>query len=220
MEVIPAILPKTKEELDAQLKALSPFFSSFHIDIADGEFVPNKTADIKDLISTIQQYNHIAIDFHLMVFDYNREFPKIRSIGQLAPVKHVIVHFKLFPEKEIFEEGNYPFVVGVALNPDEEVKTLATNYELKTIPFVQIMSVNPGFQGSSFIKETLNKVEQLRLLDYRNKIFLDGGINEKTIPLILSEQYHPDILCVGSYLTRTENISERVTRLQTLLKTP
>ena len=72
------------------------------------------------------------------------------------------------------------------------------------------MSVNPGKQGSPFIPETLKKIEQLRLLGYRSKIFLDGGVNDQTLPLILNQKYLPDVLCPGSFLTRAKDLEKNI----------
>jgi pentose-5-phosphate-3-epimerase len=82
------------------------------------------------------------------------------------------------------------------------------------------MSVNPGRQGQPFLLETLKKIEQLRLLGYRNKIFLDGGINEKTIPEILAQKFLPDVLCPGSFLTKADekDLSKRVDYLFNIIK--
>jgi ribulose-phosphate 3-epimerase len=47
------------------------------------------------------------------------------------------------------------------------------------------MSVNPGFGGQTFIKNSLDKVRTLRQLIQRKKlktlIEIDGGVNQKTI---------------------------------------
>ncbi|MDO9028676.1 MAG: hypothetical protein Q7U68_07475, partial [Candidatus Roizmanbacteria bacterium] len=64
--------------------------------------------------------------------------------------------------------------------------------------------------------ETLTKVERLRQLGYRKEIFLDGAINKKTIPIILSKKYQPDFICPGSYLTKTKTLEENVKYLLTL----
>ena len=77
------------------------------------------------------------------------------------------------------------------------------NYELRTMNCIQIMSVNPGFQGSKFLPETLKKIRALRQLDYGSDIYLDGGINERTIPIIKSQKDPPDFLCIGSFLTKS-----------------
>ena len=67
--------------------------------------------------------------------------------------------------------------------------------KLKNIPFLQIMSIIPGAQGKPFIPETLNKIEQLRLLSYRKEIFLDGLVNDQTMTTINSLKFKLDVVC-------------------------
>ena len=57
-------------------------------------------------------------------------------------------------------------------------------------------------EGKPFILEALNKIEQLRQLNYRKKIFLDGAVNDKTLPYINSLKYKPDYICPGSFLAK------------------
>ena len=53
----------------------------------------------------------------------------------------------------------------------------------------------------------LKKINVLRKLGYAGEILIDGGINDQTISQIDKNQKKPDILCVGSYLTK-EKIGE------------
>lgn len=74
------------------------------------------------------------------------------------------------------------------------------------------MSVIPGAQGKPFIEYTVNKVEQLRVLGYRSNIFLDGAVNNKTLPIINSYKFKPDFICPGSFLAKAkeEELPKRV----------
>ena len=72
---------------------------------------------------------------------------------------------------------------GVVLNPSTPVQTL--EWIIEDVDYVLIMSVNPGFGGQTFIKNSLDKVLKLRQLIQRKNlktlIEIDGGVNEKTI---------------------------------------
>ena len=74
---------------------------------------------------------------------------------------------------------SYNKKVGVSLNPETSVEKALT--VLNLIDLVLIMSVNPGFGGQKFIKETLEKVKILKKeIDSKNlktQIEIDGGIN-------------------------------------------
>ena len=72
------------------------------------------------------------------------------------------------------------------------------------------MSVTPGVQGNPFLPNTLKKIEQLRILGYRFKIFLDGAVNDKTLPFINEQKFKPDVICPGSYLTKTDQLQSHV----------
>ena len=49
MDIYPSILETTIEDFVAQYNRVSPFFDHFQIDIADGQFVANRTIQIEDI---------------------------------------------------------------------------------------------------------------------------------------------------------------------------
>lgn len=72
---------------------------------------------------------------------------------------------------------------GVVLNPATPVEALSEVLDL--VHHVLVMSINPGFGGQQFIRNSLNKMKQLarireeRGLDFR--IEVDGGVALDTI---------------------------------------
>jgi len=222
MIVFPSILEKTPEALWSQVEKLSRYYSHFQIDIADGIFVPNKTLQIDEILQSIQSSNHPIVrqstfEFHLMVKDYHKEIEKLQKLRNYLSIETILIHSSLSPKYSILNTKYSQFSFGLVLNPEDSVQTIKTKYNLQEIPLIQIMSVNPGAQGNPFIPESLKKIEQFRMANYRNKISLDGAVNDITIPLIISQKYLPDVLCPGSYLTKAENLEERVTYLQKLV---
>lgn len=208
MKVIPALLVKTSEELTQQIDKLVLYFQHFQIDIADGKFVPEKTITLED-ISSLSIQSSLSFDFDLLVGDVTAALNEIDKLSQKIAVKTIFIHnldsFNLQPN------------AGIAIDPQISVDTIKQKFDLNSIPVIQVMSVVPGAQGRAFIPETLNKIEQLRKTGYRNKIYLDGGINNETLPTILEKEYRPDVLCIGSYLTHAENIEERVKQLNAFI---
>jgi ribulose-phosphate 3-epimerase len=71
------------------------------------------------------------------------------------------------------------------------------------------MSVVPGKGGQSFIKSTLNKMENIvQMTKDRNiTIGVDGGVNLDTISKVYDAGI--DITIVGSALFKSDNISQR-----------
>ena len=98
MQTIPSILENDADNLIKQINKLSPYFSRFQIDIADGIFVPNKTVQIEEIEKTIHQFNNEAMkqyvfDFHLMVKDYEKEIKKIEKLKGIINIKYIFIHF-------------------------------------------------------------------------------------------------------------------------------
>ncbi|MCX7880962.1 MAG: hypothetical protein N2482_00395 [Patescibacteria group bacterium] len=213
MKIVPALLEKTPVSFFLTINQLLPYFSYFQIDITDGQCVPNKTLSLKEILPILFKINtqkKLIFDLHLMVVNWKKELNQLKkmSLPKNIFLNNVFVHSPFFPlleKKQIVD-----LQLGMVINPQDNIETIGKKYDLKKIKIIQIMSVEPGFQGSPFLPETLKKIEQLRLASYRSKIYLDGGINEKTLPQILSLKYQPDFLCIGSFLTKTELIKERV----------
>lgn len=211
MKVVPALLNKSTDEFSDQLTRLKKYHSHFQIDIADGIFVPNITIQINDLTSIFQSppaIESLTFDFHLMVKDYEKEVKKLEKLAPTIKIKTILIHAGVFPNYKILTATYPQFSFGIVLNPEDPVETIKTNNYFKFINDVQIMTVNPGFQGSPFIPEAVNKVEQIRAINYETKIYIDGAVNKETIPLILSHKETPDFLCIGSYLTKALNLEE------------
>ena len=188
MLIYPSILEKNTDDLLKRLKALLPFFSYFQIDITDGKFVPNKTVQIEEIATTIERWNNGTIkqktfEFHLMVDDYVSEIEKLNLITNVVKIKCVLIHIKVLPAVP------YP---------------LSSNFQwdsIKQFDTVQLMTVHPGQQGSPFVPEVLNKIEELHKLGFGGKIILDGAMNDKTLAFVMKQKYLPDAICPGSYFS-------------------
>jgi len=213
MQICPSMPEPTMDALAATINRLSPFYNYFQIDIGDGIYVDNRTVQIEEIMKNFNifnKYQSLNFDFHLMVSDFKKDIAKLNQLKKLIKIKNIFIHYsaiKDFAEK-ISKLSSIP--IGLTLNPEDQVDDLTSHYNLKQIPSIQIMSVVPGVQGNPFLQDTLKKIEQLRVLGYRNKIFLDGAVNDKTLPIINKLKFKPDIICPGSYLTKTKTLKKNV----------
>lgn len=219
MQIVPAILEKTEQYFFTQISKLSPYFNTFQIDIADGEFVTNRTVQIEEIISARKQWNNdsmmqLMFDFHLMVNDYEKEIKKLIVLKNITSVTKVLIHYSLSPNLQMLSQKYPQFLFGLVLNAQDSVESFTKRYPDTNLPLIQIMTIDIGYQGLPFKPEVLQKIEQLRNLGYRSKIFIDGSVNDKTLPIILSQKYKPDILVVGSFLIRAENLKQQVEYLK------
>ena len=203
MSVVPALLEQDREVQTKELLNISRFFTRFQIDIADNTLVPNKTTQIDDL-SQSSFFNLVAeatFDFHLMVSRPEKHIEDILSLPKQR-IGIVLIHLSSSPDFNRLKMSYPELKFGLVLNPEDKVETLDASI-LEVLSAVQIMTIVPGFQGSSFIKETLIKIEQLRKRGFRQEIMIDGSVNEDTIGTILSQKEKPNVLGVGSYLTKS-----------------
>lgn len=178
MKIIPAILAKTFDEFQGMVKKIEPYTDLVHLDIADGEFVPNKTIDGYEELKKIN--TNLNFEVHLMV--KNPE----SILGRWIYTKAIryLVHWESTNEYDavINNFGINGKEVGFVLNPKTDYQVIEPY--LDRIDLVQFMTVDPGFYGSSFLPEVLEKIRNFRS-QYPTKIIqVDGGIHSSTIKLV------------------------------------
>jgi pentose-5-phosphate-3-epimerase len=221
MLIVPSILTPSISDLWFQIKRLSPFYNYFQIDIVDDAFGKNLTIKVDDFINSISENKELidkcTFDFHLMVESPENSIEKLSKIKEKIKLNRIFIQYKTMSNIDLLYD-KYDIKIGLVLDPDDSVNEFARNYDIKTIRNIIILSVYPGAQGQDFQPQSLNKIEQLRLLGYRNNIYLDGAVNENTIPIILSKKFRPDILTPGSFFSKAENIKEQVDKINLLIK--
>ena len=203
----------TMEALSSTINRLSPFYNYFQIDIGDGIFVSNRTVQIDEVYKKLylfNKYQSLNFDFHLMVSDFKKDIIKLNQLRKLINIKNIFIHYSAISNFKLKISNLSDIPIGLTLNPEDRVDDLSSRYNLNIIPSIQIMSVTPGVQGNPFLPNTLKKIEQLRILGYRFKIFLDGAVNDKTLPFINEQKFKPDVICPGSYLTKTDQLQSHV----------
>lgn len=220
MKAIPTLLTTSDYEFMSQMELFQKYYHRIQLDIADGILVSNKTTQIQNIEAMLHDKEislspQTLVDFHLMVEDYQRELPKIERLQAMGMQVHlVLINATRQPDiDELY--GLYNFSIGLDVFPSVQINTIARHYNLKKIGHIQIMTVEPGFQGSPFLPQMLYKIQQLRQQDYTGEILIDGGVNHATLPVILQAPSVPDIVCIGSYLTKSgADLAYRVNELK------
>lgn len=201
MKIIPAVLEKNLEDFEKQLNYFSQYFNQIQIDISDGLYTPQKTIDVLEINKLNSDFPNIVFDFHLMVKNPSIEIRKIKNLLNIK-ANIILVHIDQIENLEI----NEPINIGTVLNPEHNINEY---FEIiNEYPYVQIMTVNPGFQGQDFLENNLLKIRELREQGFSGQIFLDGGINDQSIQIIRKNGFKPDFLCIGSYLKT--NIEQKI----------
>ena len=182
----------------------------FHIDIMDGVFVPNISFGFP-VMQAIAKHAAKPLDVHLMIVDPDRYLQTCKDSGASIITVHyeacTHLHRTLSAIRELGCQA------GVAINPHTSVQLLKD--VIQDIDLVCIMSVNPGFGGQKFIKNTYSKIKELRALaagvNDRLLIEVDGGVTTDNAGELI--QAGADVLVAGSFVF---NASEPATMVKQL----
>lgn len=185
----------------------------FHLDIMDGVFVPNISFGFP-IVKYIKKYATKPLDVHLMIIKPDRYILEWQKAG--ADI--LTVHYEACTHlhRTIQEIKAAGMKAGVSLNPHTPISLLKDI--LPELDMVLIMSVNPGFGGQSFIKQSLVKIKELReMADVSNPtliIQVDGGVDISNYKEIVHAG--ANALVAGSAVFGSENPEETIVKLKTL----
>ena len=151
-----------------------------HIDVMDGQFVPNLTFGAK-VIETVRKLTELPLDVHLMVVEPEKYFDAFADAGASI----LTIHVEAAPHlhRQLHRIRELGCLAGAVMNPAtplDSVREIASDLDL-----LLIMSVNPGFGGQAFIPASVAKVQRARhMLDEAGSkamLEVDGGVTRETI---------------------------------------
>ena len=188
-QVVPAILTNDPRALGTMVRQAETFTTYVQFDIMDGQFVPSQSITWKHLANLSMKLDWEA---HLMVLhpeDYLQGFHQ-------AGAQKVLFHHEAAssPRKVISLARDLDLKVGLAINPETTVSAILSLVD--EVDSVLLLTVNPGFYGSKFIPEVMDKVAELRSARPDLEIGVDGGIKENNITQVARAGV--DVIYVGS----------------------
>jgi ribulose-phosphate 3-epimerase len=133
--------------------------SYLHIDIMDGEFVPNFTLGT-DYCRIMKKATSIPLDIHLMVNDPEKKLSWFEfGEGDIVSVHFESTKHPYLALQMIRERGAKAFL---AINPGTAASVILPM--LSVMDGVLVMTVNPGFAGQKLAESTLSKISEVRAL--------------------------------------------------------
>ncbi len=203
VKIAPSILSADFSKLGDEVKAVEDAGADWiHIDVMDGQFVPNITVGPL-VVEAVRKVTKLPLDVHLMIQNADNYIKDFAQAGadilsvQVEACPHLHRTVQL-----IRSQGVSPAVV---LNPATTVFTL--DEIIEHVDMVLLMSVNPGFGGQSFIP-MMDKVRRLREMigDRPVHIEIDGGVTPETAPLVAAAG--ADVLVAGSAVYKGADAAE------------
>lgn len=154
-----------------------------HIDVMDGRFVPNITMG-PAVVEAVARVAAIPLDVHLMIAEPDRFLRRFAESGADSISVHIEACSHLHRVVGQIKEAGCR--AGVALNPHTPASALQEI--LDDVNIINVMTVNPGFGGQSFISGMTRKLRTLRAMVAERDIEIeaDGGINAETISTVMN----------------------------------
>lgn len=181
-----------------------------HIDVMDGEFVPNISFGVP-VLKSFKKHSRLPMDVHLMIDKPHRY---IKEFAQYAD--WLGFHYEAGSDvaetlKEIRMLGCKATLTIKPGTPAEDIFEF-----LPLCDMVLVMSVEPGFGGQSFMPSALDKLSALRAECERQgldvELEVDGGINAETGAACVKAG--ATVLVAGSYIFNAPDVSAAVQSLK------
>ncbi|UQK59642.1 ribulose-phosphate 3-epimerase [Fenollaria massiliensis] len=207
-EIAPSLLSANFYNLQDDLERLKKSGIKYlHLDVMDGNFVPNISFGLP-IIKSVRKNTDFILDCHLMIEKPERYLEDFKNAG--ADILTVHQEATIHLQRTLAEIRRLGMKAGVSLNPSTSEETL--KYIMDDLDLILIMSVNPGFGGQSYIESVNEKIKRVRkMIDESERdiiLEVDGGVNKDNIKEL--EDLGVDLFVAGSAAFKNSEIEKNI----------
>ena len=202
----PSMMCAKYENLAEEIKELEEAnIDIFHIDIMDGDFVPNFGMGLQDT-ELICKLSSKKVDVHLMINNPSRYIKKFADLG--VDIIYIHPESERQPVKTLQEIRELGKEAGIVLSPEISVDTIKPLLSL--IDYVMVMTVNPGFAGQKYLSLVDEKIDEL--VEFRDKynfkILIDGACSPEKIKILSLKGVQGFVLGTSALFNKNKNIDK------------
>jgi len=214
-KLAPSILDVDFSCLERELRKIeSGGADLLHLDIMDGNFVPNISFGPK-IVESIKRITSLPLEVHLMIEKPENHIKSFINAGGDI----IIVHYETSKhlDRLIQTINDADVKSGIALNPATPLGVI--EYLISKIDFLLLMTVNPGFGGQKFIPEMIDKIKKARkIIDNQKKpisLEVDGGINLDNISEVIKAGV--EIIVIGQLISKSANPEMTIKKIKNIM---
>lgn len=205
IKIAPSLLASDFSKLGEEIRKVELAGADYiHIDVMDGNFVPNITIG-PPVIKSIRKVTGLPFDVHLMINNAERYIDDFADAGADLISVHVEANLHLNRVIQKIKQRNIK--ASVVLNPATPLSSL--DWILEELDMVLLMTVNPGFGGQKYIEAVTEKIRKLReMITKKNlnvDIEVDGGITPENIHKVI--EAGANVIVAGSAIFESPDVS-------------
>ncbi len=210
----PSMMCANYGSLESEIAALEQAdIDIFHIDIMDGQFVPNFGMGLQD-VEYIGKTATKIMDVHLMIQDPGRYVELFARLN--AGIIYIHPESDVHPARTLQKILDSGVKAGIAINPGTSIETV---YELlPLVDYILVMTVNPGFAGQKYLTFTDAKIDRLVELksNYHYELVVDGAISPEKIQTLSQRGVLGFVLGTSSLFGKGKGYGELIGELRNL----
>lgn len=210
--ICPSMMCANFSNLQEEVEALDQGGSDiFHIDIMDGQFVPNFAMGLQDF-ELIRKTTDKLVDVHLMIDSPSNYVELFADMG--ADIIYIHPEADKHPARTLAKIKEKGKKVGIAINPGTSIA--AVKELLPLIDYLMVMTVNPGFAGQKYLDYVDSKITELAVIkkEYHFEIMVDGAISPEKIEKLSAIGVKGFVLGTSALFNKEEAYSTIIKRLK------
>lgn len=234
IEIIPAIMPGSFEDLEDKLSLVAHYVKTVQLDIMDGKFVKSRSwpyyssdrASFQDLLTEnegLPYWDVIDFEIDLMVANPEEVIDDwitagaSRLIVHVESTKHIPKIIEKLHQRFAYEGASKKeagIELGLALNPS--TPTDAVLPYLEDVHFIQFMGIDTiGLQGQPFDDRVIDKIRDFHSAHPEMVISIDGGVTlDNAKALVEAGAKH---LISGSAIFESGAVSDTIEQFRNLV---